>query len=49
MTAIAGIIFGVVAGGVVAFQLALAAGAPWGTYAMGGAYAGRLPPSFERF
>ena len=44
MTTVAAIIFAVVAGGVVAFQLALAAGAPWGTYAMGGAYPGRLPP-----
>jgi len=29
---------------VIAFQLALAAGAPWGEYAMGGAYPGRFPP-----
>jgi hypothetical protein len=29
---------------VVAFQLALAAGAPWGGRAMGGRYSGRLPP-----
>ena len=29
---------------VVGFQLALAAGAPWGAYAMGGAYPGRMPP-----
>ena len=29
---------------VVAFQLALAAGAPWGELTMGGAYPGRLPP-----
>jgi hypothetical protein len=28
---------------VVAFQLALAAGAPWGELTMGGAYRGRLP------
>jgi hypothetical protein len=28
---------------VVAFQLALAAGAPWGAYAMGGAFPGILP------
>jgi hypothetical protein len=26
------------------FQLALAAGAPWGAYAMGGAYPGVFPP-----
>lgn len=44
MTTVAAIVFAAVAGGVVAFQLALAAGAPWGTYAMGGAYPGRLPP-----
>jgi hypothetical protein len=30
--------------GVAAFQLALAAGAPWGEYAMGGAYPGAYPP-----
>jgi len=36
--------FAVVAGGVVAFQLALALGAPWGAYAMGGAFPGRFPP-----
>ena len=29
---------------VVGFQLALAAGAPWGEYAMGGRYSGRFPP-----
>lgn len=29
--------------GVVAFQLALAAGAPWGALTMGGAFPGRLP------
>jgi len=28
---------------VVAFQLALAIGAPWGAYAMGGAFPGQLP------
>jgi hypothetical protein len=27
-----------------AFQLALAAGAPWGSYAMGGAFPGQFPP-----
>jgi hypothetical protein len=32
---------------VVAFQLALAAGAPWGSYAMGGAFPGRMPPSLR--
>lgn len=29
---------------VVLFQLALAAGAPWGAYAMGGAFPGTYPP-----
>jgi cytochrome bd-type quinol oxidase subunit 2 len=29
---------------VVAFQAALALGAPWGAYAMGGAIRGRMPP-----
>jgi hypothetical protein len=32
---------------VVAFQLALAAGAPWGEFTMGGRYRGRLPPSMR--
>ena len=32
---------------VVAFQLALAAGAPWGALAMGGAFPGRLPPAMR--
>ena|SRR5688572_16455095 len=42
--AVAAVVFAVVAGGVVAFQLALALGAPWGGYAMGGAFPGRFPP-----
>jgi hypothetical protein len=29
---------------VATFQIALALGAPWGAYAMGGAFPGRLPP-----
>ncbi len=41
--AIAGIVFAVAAGGVIVFQLALALGAPWGAYAMGGAFPGRFP------
>jgi len=40
----AAITFAVVSGGVVGFQLALAAGAPWGEYAMGGAFPGQFPP-----
>ena len=41
---LAALVFGVVAGGVIAFQFALALGAPWGRYAMGGAFPGRFPP-----
>jgi hypothetical protein len=33
--------------GVVAFQIALAAGAPWGAYAMGGAAPGQFTPAFR--
>jgi hypothetical protein len=33
--------------GVVAFQIALALGAPWGTYAMGGSFPGRFPPGLR--
>jgi len=39
---IAAIVFAVVTAGVVAFQVALALGAPWGAYAMGGARPGRF-------
>jgi hypothetical protein len=41
---LAAIVFAVATLGVVPFQIALAAGAPWGAYAMGGAFPGRLPP-----
>lgn len=41
---LAGVTFGVVAVGVIAFQVALALGAPWGAYAMGGVFPGRYPP-----
>jgi lysylphosphatidylglycerol synthetase-like protein (DUF2156 family) len=37
-------LFGIVVLLIVAFQLALAAGAPWGSLAMGGAFPGQLPP-----
>ena len=40
---VAAVIFTVVAVAAVGFQLALAAGAPWGTYAMGGRFPGRFP------
>jgi hypothetical protein len=32
---------------VIGFQLALAAGAPWGSYAMGGRRAGQYPPAMR--
>jgi hypothetical protein len=44
VTAVAAIIFSVVTAGAVAFQIALALGAPWGSYAMGGKFPGRFPP-----
>ena len=44
VAAVAGLVFAIVAGGVIVFQLALALGAPWGEYAMGGAFPGRFPP-----
>ena len=40
---IAAVIFTGVTVGAVVFQLALAFGAPWGAYAMGGKFPGRLP------
>jgi hypothetical protein len=39
----AALLFSAVSIGVVAFQVALAAGAPWGAYAMGGAFPGSFP------
>lgn len=43
----AAIVYAVVSAGVIAFQLALAAGAPLGSYAMGGAFPGRFPPAMR--
>ena len=40
----AALTFGGVVLMVIAFQLALALGVPWGSYAMGGAFPGRFPP-----
>ncbi len=37
----------VVCVGVIAFQVALAAGAPWGAIAMGGAFPGQFPPELR--
>jgi hypothetical protein len=39
----AALLDGAVSAGVVAFQIALAAGAPWGEYAMGGVFPGQFP------
>ncbi len=39
----AALLFSAVSIGVVGFQVALAAGAPWGAYAMGGAFPGTFP------
>ena len=47
LSALAGIVFALAAAGVVAFQVALALGAPWGAYAMGGAVDGRFPPALR--
>lgn len=44
VTVIAALVFAFMAVGVIAFQVALALGAPWGRYAMGGAFPGRFPP-----
>lgn len=44
---LAGFVYGIITLVVVAFQIALAAGAPWGAYAMGGAYPGQFPPELR--
>ena len=43
VSSVAALLYAVVTAGCVAFQLALAVGAPWGSYAMGGRYPRRLP------
>jgi hypothetical protein len=47
MTAAAAVVFATVVAGVIAFQVALALGAPWGAYAMGGKFQGRYPPAMR--
>lgn len=47
LTQYAAIGFAVITLGVVAFQVALAAGAPWGAFAMGGAHPGTFPPALR--
>ena len=44
---VAALLYTVMAAGVVAFQIALAAGVPWGAYAMGGAVPGQFPPALR--
>jgi len=44
---IAAIVYVFLTAGVVLFQIALALGAPWGAYAMGGAFPGQFPPSMR--
>lgn len=47
VTTVAALVFAVVASSVIAFQLALALGVPWGRYAMGGAFPGKFPPAMR--
>ena len=47
MRRVAAFIYAIVSLGVVVFQIALAAGAPWGAYAMGGAFPGQFPPALR--
>jgi hypothetical protein len=47
MNAAAAILFAIVTFGAIVFQIALALGAPWGRYAMGGAFPGRLPTAMR--
>jgi len=44
---LAAIVFSALTALVCAFQLALAAGAPWGEYAMGGAFPGVMPAAMR--
>lgn len=44
---VAAILYAVLSFGVVLFQIALAAGAPWGAYAMGGAFPGQFPAALR--
>ena len=40
-------VFAALIAAVIAFQLSLALGAPWGAYAMGGAFFGAFPPAMR--
>jgi hypothetical protein len=43
----AALVYAIITLGVVGFQIALAAGAPWGAFAMGGAFPGQFPPALR--
>lgn len=47
MPKIAAWVYAIAAAGLTLFQLALAAGAPWGEFAMGGASPGQFPPTLR--
>ncbi|NTW88628.1 MAG: hypothetical protein HGB26_05795 [Desulfobulbaceae bacterium] len=47
VTQVAAKLFVFVTAGVVLFQLALAIGVPWGSYAMGGVFPGVFPPAMR--
>ena len=47
MPKLAAWLYTIVATGLALFQLALAAGAPWGEFAMGGAFPGQFPPTMR--
>jgi hypothetical protein len=49
MKRVAAFIYAIVSAGVVAFQIALAVGAPWGEFAMGGAFPGQFPPEMQLY
>ena len=47
LSRMAALLYTIISSGVVAFQIALAAGAPWGAFAMGGAFPGQFPPALR--
>lgn len=47
ISTLAGLAFAALAAVVVAFQVGLALGAPWGAYAMGGGVPGTFPPAMR--
>jgi len=47
LTRIAALLYAIISLAVVAFQIALAVGAPWGAFAMGGAFPGQFPPALR--